>query len=360
MSLETLGIIGLVFLVSIWLTRRLASSAARWRLLDHPNERSLHAAPIPRTGGLAILISLSLGLLIRVLLSFSTGGVDFVAAKTSLWIASAILMLIAVSLWNDWIELSPAFRFAIHLLAALGIAAGAGLTIRSISFPTIGDLQLGWLTIPLTTVCLIWMTNLYNFMDGMDGFAGGMTVLGFSFLGYVSWGSGQRATTFLSALTVVAVSGFLVYNWPPAKIFLGDVGSIFLGFTAGTLSLWGIHQKQFDLWLPVLIFSPFIVDATATICRRLLRGEKVWRAHRKHYYQRLVLLGWSHRKTVLAEYGLMILCGVSGLVYTRTGESLRLAILLTWVVIYCVLAAAVSIAERRHKLLAKAHIKLAQ
>jgi UDP-N-acetylmuramyl pentapeptide phosphotransferase/UDP-N-acetylglucosamine-1-phosphate transferase len=129
---------------------------------------------------------------------------------------------------------------------------------------------------------------------------------------------------------------------------------------AGVLSVAGVRQKQFDLWVPVLIFSPFIVDATITFFRRLFRGERVWRAHREHYYQRLVLLGWSHRKTVLAEYCLMILCGVSALVYARTTDSWRLGILLAWFVVYCGLATAVSIAERRQKVLAKANINLAQ
>ena len=350
MSADTLGIIGFVFLVSIWMTRRLASSAARWRLLDHPNERSLHTAPIPRTGGLAVVISLSSGLLLKMLLSLFTKGRDFVGTRTSLWVIAMVLMLVVVSLWNDWIELSPAFRFTIHVLAALGLAAGAGLTIDSIPFPVIGELPLGWLAIPFTTICLVWMTNLYNFMDGMDGFAGGMAVLGFAFLGYLAWAPGQRLITSLSILTAVAVAGFLVFNWPPAKIFLGDVGSILLGFMAGTLSLWGIHQKQFDLWAPVLIFSPFIVDATATLCRRLLRGEKVWRAHRQHYYQRMVLAGWSHRRTVLVEYCLMFSSGIGAIAYTRANETGRLMILVGWLVVYSFLAIGVTMFERRKRL----------
>ena len=352
MSPETLSIIGLVFIISIWMSGRLASSAARLRLLDHPNERSLHTAPIPRTGGLAVLVSLALGIFLKVAVSLLFGGREFFETKTSAWVMAMILMLAAVSLWNDWVELSPGFRFAMHFLAALGVVVGAGLRIESIPVPLIGNLPLVWLAIPFTIICLIWMTNLYNFMDGMDGFAGGMSVLGFGFLGYVAWGAGQRLITLLSVLTVVAVAGFLVYNWPPAKIFLGDVGSILLGFMAAALSVMGIHQKRFDLWVPVLIFSPFIVDATATVFRRLLRGERIWRAHREHYYQRLVLVGWSHRRTVLVEYSLMIGAGISAVVYSRTGEKTRLLILLTWVVLYSLLAIAVRVFERRRQTVA--------
>jgi UDP-N-acetylmuramyl pentapeptide phosphotransferase/UDP-N-acetylglucosamine-1-phosphate transferase len=349
-SPETLSIIGFVFVISIWMTGRLASSTTRLRLLDHPNERSLHASPIPRTGGLAVLVSLALGLLLKVLLGLLTGGRELIATKPSAWVTGMIVMLAAVSLWNDWRELAAGFRFAVHCLAALGVAVGAGLTIDSIPIPLVGSLALGWVAIPFTVICLMWMTNLYNFMDGMDGFAGGMSVLGFGFLGFIAWSSGQPLITLLSMFTVVAVAGFLVYNWPPAKIFLGDVGSILLGFMAAALSVMGIHQKQFDLWVPVLIFSPFIVDATATVFRRLVRGEKVWRAHREHYYQRLVLAGWSHRRTVLAEYCLMISSGVSAIIYTRANETGRLIILMVWVILYPLLTIGVTMCERRKRL----------
>jgi UDP-N-acetylmuramyl pentapeptide phosphotransferase/UDP-N-acetylglucosamine-1-phosphate transferase len=345
---ETLGIIGLVFALSLWMTGRLSSDAARVRLLDHPNERSLHSTPIPRTGGLAILSSLALGLLLKVLLSLLGGSRQFFEAKTSIWVVGVSLLLAAVSLWNDWVDLSPGLRFVMHGLAAAGVVLGAGLTIDSIAVPLIGDWPLGWLAIPLTIICLIWMTNLYNFMDGMDGFAGGMSVMGFGFLSYIAWSAGQSFIALLSLLTVGAVAGFLLYNWPPAKIFMGDVGSILLGFLAGALSVMGIHQKRFDLWVPVLVFSPFIVDATTTLFRRLLRGERVWRAHREHYYQRLVLLGWSHRKTVLAEYCLMLACGTSAIIYTGTNDRVRFAILVAWVLIYGALAFSVRMAERRN------------
>lgn len=318
-------------------------------MLDHPNERSLHTTPIPRTGGLAILSSLALGLLLIVLLSLLGRGWQVIETRTSIWIVGMVLLLAALSLWNDWMELAPGLRFIVHGLAALGVVLGAGLTIDLIPLPLFGIWSPGWLAVPLTVLCLMWMTNLYNFMDGMDGFAGGMSVLGFGFLSYIAWSTGQSFITLLSLLTVGAVAGFLLYNWPPAKIFMGDLGSILLGFLAGALSVMGVHQKQFELWVPVLIFSPFIVDATTTLIRRVLRGERIWRAHREHYYQRLVLLGWSHRKTVLAEYCLMLACGASAIVYTRATESVRLMLLVTWVLIYCALAWSVKMVERRSK-----------
>ena len=185
-------------------------------------------------------------------------------------------------------ELHPIVRLILHGLGAAGVALGIGATITVINFPGIGHVSLGWLAVPITISFLVWITNLYNFMDGMDGFAGGMTVLGFAFLGYVSR-DGNSMIPVVAVLTVGAAGGFLIHNQPPAKIFMGDPGSIMLGFLAGSLAVIGIQQGLFDLWVPVLIFSPFIVDATVTLFRRLFRGKKIWQAHREHYYQRLVL-----------------------------------------------------------------------
>ena len=204
------------------------------------------------------------------------------------------------------------------------------------------------MAVPLTILFLMWMINLYNFMDGMDGFAGGMTVLGFGFLSYLAWKGGHQFFAILSLFIMGAAGGFLFHNMPPARIFMGDVGSVSLGFLAGAFAVMEVHDGLFDIWVPVLIFSPFIVDATVTLFRRLLRGEKIWLAHREHYYQRLVLAGWGHRKTVLAEYCVMMACGISALFYSEGRESLRLILLLGWVAIYLSLAYSVRVIEERY------------
>jgi UDP-N-acetylmuramyl pentapeptide phosphotransferase/UDP-N-acetylglucosamine-1-phosphate transferase len=336
-----------VFVVSLWLARWLCSPAARLRLLDHPNERSLHATPIPRTGGIAIIASLTLGLLLELSLSLMAGAPARFQAIESGWILLMLLLVASVSLWDDWTELPPGLRFVVHGIAAAGAVLGAGLTIDALAVPRVGVIELGWLAVPVTILCLMWMTNLYNFMDGMDGFAGGMTVLGFGFLGYLAWAGGDGFVAVMSLLTVGATAGFLIYNRPPARIFMGDAGSTLLGFLAGSLSVLEIHRGLFDFWVPLLIFSPFIVDATVTLFRRLLRGEKIWRAHRQHYYQRLVLLGWSHRKTVLFEYCLMLCGGASAILYTKVSQSVRLALLIAWLLLYLALAFYVRMQEQK-------------
>jgi UDP-N-acetylmuramyl pentapeptide phosphotransferase/UDP-N-acetylglucosamine-1-phosphate transferase len=347
MMFKYLAIGGGVFLVSVWMTNRLSSPSSRVRFLDHPNDRSLHNLPTPRTGGLAILASLASGILLAGAMALMVDGRGLINSEISLWFVGMVLLLALVSLWEDWMELPPGTRLAAHVLASAGVVLGAGLRIDSINIPLWGAWPLAWLAIPLTILFLVWMTNLYNFMDGMDGFAGGMAVLGFGFLAYLAWQGGQALTGILSFFTVGAAAGFLVYNIPPARIFMGDVGSTLLGFLAGAVSVFGVAYGLFDFWVPVLVFSPFIIDATATVLRRLFAGKKIWQAHREHYYQRLVLLGWSHRKTVLAEYCLMIACGVSAVIYMRLNESARLMLLIAWALIYFGLAQGVRLVERR-------------
>jgi UDP-GlcNAc:undecaprenyl-phosphate/decaprenyl-phosphate GlcNAc-1-phosphate transferase len=165
----------------------------------------------------------------------------------------------------------------------------------------------------LAALAVAWLTNLYNFMDGADGLAGGMTFIGFLFYGTAASLAGTTEFAALSFSVAAAAAAFLVFNFHPARVFLGDAGSVPLGFLAAAFGLLGWLQHSWPWWFPVLVFSAFIVDATVTLARRLVGGERVWEAHRDHYYQRLVQIGWGHRRTAVAEYGLMLISGLLAL-----------------------------------------------
>lgn len=285
-------------------------------VLDQPNERSLHTVAVPRTGGLAIMTGI-------------------VAAWGMAWhpelliLTCCMLFLVALSFLDDIYSLSAGWRFAAHSLAA---AVFLGLTMLSAPDPW------WW---PVLLVAMVWMTNLYNFMDGSDGLAGGMALFGFSFYALGAWQAADAGLAFSSLAVAAASAAFLLFNFHPARIFMGDAGSVPLGFLAAALGLSGWQQGDWPLWFPLLVFSPFIADATVTLVKRMLRGEKVWQAHRSHYYQRLVQMGWGHRSTALAEYGLMALAGGSALCLASQAWPLQLAGLLLWGAIYCGLAIAV-------------------
>jgi UDP-N-acetylmuramyl pentapeptide phosphotransferase/UDP-N-acetylglucosamine-1-phosphate transferase len=301
-----------LLLVASALKLLLASGLAARIALDLPNERSLHAAPIPRIGGIVL-----------VAVALAAGAIADVELRPLLAIAAALALL---SAWDDRHGLPVPVRLAAHLVAA----AGASLLLL--------DGSALW-TIALATLLLTWMMNLYNFMDGSDGLAGGMALAGFGALGAAAALGGAPEFAAACLCIAAAAAGFLLHNFHPARVFLGDAGSIPLGFLAGALGLAGWVQGLWPAWFPALVFSPFIVDASLTLTARLLRGEKPWRAHRQHAYQRMVAGGLGHRRTALAWYVLMAACAASGLVGLRLASNAQWLLVAGWALAYGILAA---------------------
>ncbi|MTW19475.1 MraY family glycosyltransferase [Allochromatium palmeri] len=324
--------------LSLWLTRWLATRAGSgFGPLDHPNERSLHVAPVPRSGGLGVLA----GVMLTLLAAFGLGWMD----GALVWIAGALILVALVSFFDDLGDLSPLARLAAHGLAAGWLMLG-GLGWSHLDLPGVTLVFPGWLALVLTLLFVIWMINLYNFMDGMDGLAGGMAVFGFLTLAWLGWRGDEPVYALICLGVAAASAGFLASNFPPARIFLGDVGSSSLGLLAAALALWGAQLGLFALWVAWLAFSPFIVDATWTLLARLARGERVWEAHRSHHYQRLVLAGWSHRRTVLRAYGLMAALSACAIAAPGLTPSDQWLLLGAWAVIYGVIHLKVGLVER--------------
>jgi len=186
-------------------------------------------------------------------------------------------------------------------------------------------------------------------MDGVDGLAGGMALIGFGTFAILGWSDGNELFASLNIVIVAAVAGFLVFNFPPAKIFMGDVGSSTLGFFAATMSLWGERDGIFPLWIAILVFSPFIVDATVTLVKRIVRRERVWHAHKTHYYQRLVQSGCGHKKTVIAEYITMVAAAISAIIGAQLQQQYQWVLIAVWVVIYISLGQAVNHIEKGYE-----------
>jgi len=252
-----------------------------------------------------------------------------------LWLSFALLF--AVSLLDDVRGMPVLARFTIYLLATYLLAA---------------NLLLADFGMPVTlimTLALAWMANLYNFMDGADGLAGGMTLSGFMCYGIAAWLAGNHAFAIVNFSVAAAAAAFLIFNFHPARIFMGDAGAVPLGFLAGALGLIGWLQHDWTWWFPPLVFSPFIVDASVTLARRLARRERVWQAHRDHYYQRLVQLGWGHRRTAIAEYALMIGCGSAGLIMLSQPVMAQWTALAIIAAFYLLLIALIGIAWHKFK-----------
>src|SRR6185437_9935756 len=329
------------FVVAWWITDRLCSPRSYLSILAHPNERTLHAMPTPQTGGLAVIgsvvISLILAASVLAITQPSKPVLPKGVASGSIWIVVSMLLIFVVSFIDDCVGLPAALRLGVQAVSACIIIGGVGLALSSIPIPGGPNVQLGLAAIPVSVLVLLWMANLYNFMDGMDGFAGGMTFFGFGFLAYFGWQAHFPVMLIIATFVAMGALGFLTHNFPSARIFMGDAGSITIRFLAGTLMILGVRDGIFELWVPVMIFSPFIVDATVTLIHRISGRKRIWEAHREHYYQRLVLSGWSHRRTVLAEYGVMVLCGGLAVLYHHSTDKGRLIVLGVWVGMFLVL-----------------------
>ncbi len=321
------------FLLSAWLTRRLLDPASPFVILDHPNDRSLHEYPTPRVGGLAILTS--------ALLAGSAATLAMAATAPFGAVLVGTVAIAGVSILDDRTHVPAFYRLAVHLAAA-ALTAAVMLEPLLLQLPPLFRGLGAGVVLGLGILAIAWMINLYNFMDGMDGFAGGMAVIGFSTLALFGWMAGDPLYVVINLVVAGAAAGFLLYNFPPARIFMGDVGSSVLGYWAAFSSLLGISGGLFPAWVPILLFAPFIADATVTLLNRLFRGEAVWRAHRTHYYQRLVLLGWGHRRTVLLEYGLMFACAASAVLGSRLEAMGQWLLLGMWILAYGGLMAFVS------------------
>jgi len=252
---------------------------ARWLPHAQPNARSLHQRPVCRVGGLSIWA----GWLAAMALAAAP-----LPGGASSWLGWAAIA--TVSLVDDWRGVAPLPRLAVHVgAAALAAAALPGLP--------------GSVAIAVATLAIAWSANLYNFMDGSDGLAATMAACGFAALGAGAAIGG--ASPALALALAAAVLPLFFANAPPARLFMGDVGAVPLGFLAALVGIGGWGEGQWPLWFPLLVFLPFVADATVTLGVRLLRGERVWEAHRSHYYQRLNRLGAGHRGT-LVFYGVLM------------------------------------------------------
>jgi UDP-N-acetylmuramyl pentapeptide phosphotransferase/UDP-N-acetylglucosamine-1-phosphate transferase len=286
-------------------------------VLDIPNERSLHSDPVPRTGGIAILFGTGAGLLI----AWYGHGHLLIAMPLSI----AVIVLALVALIDDRHNLGAGIRLLAQFAAVLYLLLNSPM------------LDFGTPATIVALLFLVWMINLYNFMDGMDGFAGGMAIFGFGTYAVLAWLAGNLALTLACGMLVAACGGFLLQNFPPARIFMGDVGSTVLGLLAGITILQSHRSGLLPVWFGILIFSPFIADASVTIAARIVRGEQFWKAHKSHCYQKIAQAGWGHRRTVLAEYGLMLACSGSALFGATLPLNGQVLIIALWTLLYALL-----------------------
>ncbi len=278
-----------LFLSALILTSLVRTLALRKSIIDIPNERSSHTVPTPRGGGLAIVIVWFAGLIYM----YFTKQID---QNLFFALASGVILVI-VGLLDDIYDLKPIIRFSAQFISAtFALYFLGGVKIIDLGICTIENI---WLLTPIAFIGIIWFINLFNFLDGIDGYAGMETI----FISLVLYFFTSES---FYLILVTATLGFLIWNWQPAKIFMGDVGSTLLGFNFAVFALYEQNMESVPIIVFLIISSLFWFDATLTLILRFLNKEKITQAHKKHAYQRIIQSGFSHQKTVVYAVGLNI------------------------------------------------------
>ncbi|WP_460062350.1 MraY family glycosyltransferase [Pseudomonas sp. S2_A05] len=280
-----------VFLASLLMTFVLRRYALHRQLIDMPNARSSHTVPTPRGGGVAIVVSF-----LAALAAVAAVGILPLDQFAGLFGAGLIVALIGFA--DDHGHIAARWRLLGHFAAASWLLVCFGGLPRLNVFGF--DLDLEWYGAILAAVYLVWVLNLYNFMDGIDGIAGAVAICVTVVGAVLYYWCGHPQQVWTPLLLASACAGFLIWNFPPAKIFMGDAGSGFLGIILASMALQAASIEPQLLWSWLILMGVFVVDATYTMLRRLIRGEKIYEAHRSHAYQYASRQHSSHKKVTLS------------------------------------------------------------
>ena len=303
--------VGLAAVLSWAIANRVRVYAIERELLDVPNHRSSHSAPTPRGGGIAIALVTICGTLIAGVFGWLSHSV--VAA-----ICGGGSLVALVGWVDDRRGLPASVRALAHVVAAcwalgwLGGMPSLQIGVQAITVSWAGSL--------LALAGIVWMTNLYNFMDGIDGLAAGEATIVCGFAGALIAASGQFGLALVAWLLAASNAGFLAWNWAPARLFMGDVGSGFIGFSIAVLAVASENSRSLSIVSWVTLSAAFVVDASVTLVRRGLHGEQWYAAHRRHAYQRAVQAGLSHRRVTTVVLVLdLLLCGFAWMSWRQPG-----------------------------------------
>ncbi|MGI9953203.1 MraY family glycosyltransferase [Moorellaceae bacterium AZ2] len=316
----------LAFSLSVLLTPILKRVAPRIGALDRPDARKVHDTVMPRLGGVAIFGGF--------VAAYLAAGMNYPPFQGLLWGGSLILL---VGLADDVWGLSPRWKLAGQLVAALVVTL-LGARVEFLTNPLHGFLFLGKLAIPVTVFWLVGVTNALNLVDGLDGLAAGTALIASVTMAVVAWLEGETRVAFLALALAASTLGFLPYNFYPASIFMGDSGSMFLGFTLATLAVLGLTKSAtvISLFIPVLILGIPILDTFFAIVRRFLNRRPIFQPDKGHLHHCLMAQGFTQKQAVVAIYFVNLCLGASAVLLTRltTDQGVIILILLAVAVVW--------------------------
>ncbi|GIN39816.1 MULTISPECIES: glycosyltransferase family 4 protein [Heyndrickxia] len=309
------------FISSVLLTPLVKKLAIKIGATDKPNYRKVHQKIMPRLGGLAIFISFIIGMLILS-----------PEQKYTLPIIIGSLIIVITGVLDDMKELSAKVKLLGQIIAALVVVLWGGLHIDIINLPFGGSLSLGIFSIPFTIIWIIAITNAINLIDGLDGLAAGVSSIALISICGMAILQGNLGIAIMAAIVLASTLGFLLYNFHPAKIFMGDTGALFLGFIISVLSLLGFKSLTFiSLIIPVIILGVPISDTFFAIIRRIVNKQPIGAPDKSHLHHCLLRIGFSHRQVVLIIYALAAMFGLAAFIFTMAtmwGSFIFIAVML--------------------------------
>ncbi|WHY91227.1 MraY family glycosyltransferase [Neobacillus cucumis] len=311
----------LCFLCSILITPIIKKLAFKVGATDNPNQRKVHQKIMPRLGGLAIYVSFILGLLLMHPDS------QYHAA-----IVVGSVIILATGVLDDIFELSAKIKFLLQIAAALIVVYWGGVHVDFINLPFGGNLYFGAMSVPITVIWIVGVTNAINLIDGLDGLAAGVSSIALITISAMAIVMGDPYVMTMGAILLASTLGFLIFNFHPAKIFMGDTGALFLGYMIAVLSLLGFKNVAFiSFVVPVIILGVPISDTFFAIVRRLYNKNPLSAPDKSHLHHCLLKLGFTHRQTVLLIYAMSAMFGLAAVIFTMTtvwGSILMLIIIL--------------------------------
>jgi UDP-GlcNAc:undecaprenyl-phosphate GlcNAc-1-phosphate transferase len=313
--------------------------AYKIKALDQPAERKVHNKPMPRLGGLAIC----LGFWLTVLLT-----TEMTSGLYGLLVGGLLITLVGII--DDIKGVTARQKLVVQIVAA-SIVIYAGVRVDFITHPVKGVISLGYWSYPLTLLWIIGITNAVNLIDGLDGLAAGVSAIAAVTLGVIAYLETSQQAAMLALILAASIFGFLKYNFHPAQIFMGDTGSLFLGFNLSVLAIIGLTKSAtiISLFLPVVILGIPIIDTLFAIMRRYFGGRPIFSADKEHLHHRLLRLGLSHEHTVLAMYGVSVVLSFSAIIMALVTTAQGMLIMVALILGLCIGAEKLGILHGRER-----------
>lgn len=315
------------FAASIIITPLVIKFAYKIGAIDKPNHRKVHVGLMPRIGGLAIFTSFLIGYAILQPVNESALGIIIGAC-----------IIIFVGFLDDMLDLTAKAKLIGQLIAAIVVIWVGDLQIEFINLPIFGQFDFGYFSIPITILWILGITNAVNLIDGLDGLAAGVSIIALISISAMAFIMGNYYVMFTASILAASTLGFLIYNFYPAKIFIGDTGALFLGFMMGVLALLGFKNVAVvSLIIPIIMLGVPISDTVFAIVRRVRLKQPISMADNSHLHHCLLRSGFSHRQAVLVIYGIAILFGIAAVLFSQAtvwGGILLIGIILTVIEIF--------------------------